>query len=54
MVDDTEKSSLEKIVDALAAEGVEFLVVGGQAEAPFRAGIAIRELRRRATLAPSP
>jgi predicted nucleotidyltransferase len=35
MVDDTEKSSLERIVEALTDEGVEFLIVGGQAEALF-------------------
>jgi hypothetical protein len=32
MAEEVEKSALEKVVDILAAHGVEFIVVGGQAE----------------------
>ena len=32
MADDTEKSSFEEIVELLTARGVEFIVIGGQAE----------------------
>ncbi len=32
MPDETEKSALERISEILLAEGVEFIVVGGQAE----------------------
>lgn len=35
MVDDTEKSALERIAEILLSEGVEFIVVGGQAESLF-------------------
>ena len=32
MAEEVEKSALENVVDILAAHGVEFIVVGGQAE----------------------
>lgn len=35
MADDTEKSSLQQISERFAAHGVEFIIIGGQAEALF-------------------
>lgn len=35
MADDTEKSPLEKVLEVLVKHGVEFIVIGGQAETLF-------------------